>query len=86
VVDRYIPSPLIVLRTIEREHLTTETKAIADHTFESSVGTKSHSNMDNSSSDAEKGDFKASPSEPPETTITAQDWTGPDDRDNPQNW
>jgi hypothetical protein len=42
--------------------------------------------MDNSSSDAEKGDFKASPSESPETTITAHDWTGPDDRDNPQNW
>jgi hypothetical protein len=42
--------------------------------------------MDNSSSDPEKGDFTASPSKSPEKAITAQDWTGPDDPEDPQNW
>ena len=45
--------------------------------------------MREGSSDMEKQDVPTSPDEP-ENTITkvktAQDWTGPDDPDNPYNW
>jgi hypothetical protein len=89
LVNRYTPSPFVILANIERENFTNEKVAIVDRVFESGVGIinpSSHTNMDNPSSDPEKGDFGAPPSKSPEKTITAQDWTGPDDRDNPQNW
>ena len=65
-------------------------EATTDGSFESSeefTEAKSHMNTNNPSSDLEKADFNASqPSESPDTTITAQDWTGPNDPENPQNW
>jgi hypothetical protein len=36
--------------------------------------------------DLEKAEPKAAPLESPDTTITAQDWTGENDPENPQNW
>jgi hypothetical protein len=63
--------------------------AITDGSFESSVEiikTDGHKDMDSSPSDLEKGDPQAAPSRSPETAITAQDWTGPNDLENPQNW
>lgn len=89
LVNRYTPSPCVILTNIERENFTNEKVAIVDRVFESGVGIinpSSHTNMDNSSSDPEKGDFTASPSKSPEKAITAQDWTGPDDPEDPQNW
>jgi hypothetical protein len=64
-------------------------EAIIDGSFESSVEiikTDGHTDMNSSPSDLEKGDLRAAPSRSPETTITAQDWTGPNDLENPQNW
>jgi hypothetical protein len=36
--------------------------------------------------DLEKADTKATAPEPLRRTVTAQDWTGPDDPENPLNW
>lgn len=36
--------------------------------------------------DLEKSDARAAPSEPLRRVVTAQDWTGPDDPENPLNW
>lgn len=36
--------------------------------------------------DPEKADLKATAPESLRRTITAQDWTGPDDPENPLNW
>jgi hypothetical protein len=36
--------------------------------------------------DLEKADSKATAPEPLRRTITAQDWNGPDDPENPLNW
>jgi len=47
---------------------------------------KSHTKTSNSPSDLEKGDLQAGRSQSPEKTTTAQDWTGPNDTENPQNW
>jgi hypothetical protein len=64
-------------------------EAITDGSFESSVEiikTDGHTDVDSPPSDLEKGDQQAAKSRSPETAITAQDWTGPDDLENPQNW
>lgn len=60
-------------------------EAITHSSFESSVEiikADSHTNM----GDLEKAEPKAAPLESPDATITAQDWTGENDPENPQNW
>lgn len=93
LANRYLHPPSATLA----EHLAVDDnmadkEATTNGSFESSVdlteaNLKSHTSTNNSPNDLEKADFNASPpSESPETTITAQDWTGPNDPENPQNW
>jgi hypothetical protein len=90
LANRYMRQPLDSLPNIEqKDDNMVDKMAITDGSFESSVEiikTEGHTDMSSSPSDLEKGDLQAAPSRSPETTITAQDWTGPSDLETPQNW
>lgn len=79
-----------VLVDIEWEnHNMADKEATTEGSVESSVEiikAENYTNTSNPPGDLEKGDFEPSPSKSAEMTITAQDWTGPDDPENPQNW
>jgi hypothetical protein len=62
-------------------------EATTDGSFDSSVEiveSDSHKNTSGLPGDLEKADTRAALSQ--QKIITAQDWTGPDDPENPQNW
>jgi hypothetical protein len=75
-----------------RQDSTADKEVTAGRLTESVTGdTESGSHKDGTLSDRElndleKADAKATAPEPLRKTVTAQDWNGPDDPENPLNW
>jgi hypothetical protein len=68
------------------KEVTTErlTESVTEETDSGSH--KDGTQSDRELNDLEKADTKATAPEPLRRTVTAQDWNGPDDPENPLNW
>lgn len=64
-------------------HIDGITKPVAEDT---SPANPKDGTLNDHDDDVEKAHDKAVPPEPLRRIVTAQDWTGPDDTENPMNW